>query len=350
MTPFFSIGVTTYNRRELLKQALRSIIGQTFSHFEVIVGNDYTEETLFSELLDIEDPRIRFVNHPRNLGEVGNMNSLLRMARGQYFTWLADDDMYAPDFLKVLHAAVVKFNFPPCAFTSSRVIHGTSFPAAAKNAGGQEQLLPGRQFLRMYLGGKLKVIGTYGVFETETIRRMGGVERLCDAPMGPYGEYMLLIRCGLLKNVAYVDAPLVFYCSHEQAWGISNTEVDLYKIAGENLVGKGIEVLRTPELKEDLHHNLFPILKLVLENVVVRTQTRDNSVHVRQVIAYLFCIKRQIDQLKGSVLYWTALASLSRVVVWLAWPVVQLKLKSLAPPGLKKFIRTVCAFWAKRHE
>ena len=39
--PFFSIGVTTYNRKELLKQTLISIINQTFTDFEVIVGNDY---------------------------------------------------------------------------------------------------------------------------------------------------------------------------------------------------------------------------------------------------------------------------------------------------------------------
>ena len=42
LSPFFSIGVTTYNRRELLKCTLDSIIKQKFSDFEVIVGNDYT--------------------------------------------------------------------------------------------------------------------------------------------------------------------------------------------------------------------------------------------------------------------------------------------------------------------
>lgn len=84
--PFFSIGVTTYNRRELLKQVLDILIKQTFSDFEVIVGNDYPQEILTAELLGIYDPRIRFVNHPKNLGEVGNMNALLEVSRGRYFT------------------------------------------------------------------------------------------------------------------------------------------------------------------------------------------------------------------------------------------------------------------------
>jgi glycosyltransferase involved in cell wall biosynthesis len=80
--PFFSIGVTTYNRHELLRETLNSILAQSFTDFEVIVGNDYTQEVLTGEMLGITDPRIRFVNHPRNLREVGNMNALLEMAKG----------------------------------------------------------------------------------------------------------------------------------------------------------------------------------------------------------------------------------------------------------------------------
>src|SRR5438034_1385314 len=37
--PLFSIGVTTYDRVELLVQTLSSILGQTFSDFDVIIGN-----------------------------------------------------------------------------------------------------------------------------------------------------------------------------------------------------------------------------------------------------------------------------------------------------------------------
>jgi len=71
--PFFTIGVTTYNRPDLLKQTLTSISAQTFTDFEVIVGNDYTPESLSAENLGINDPRIRFENYPQNLGEAQNM-------------------------------------------------------------------------------------------------------------------------------------------------------------------------------------------------------------------------------------------------------------------------------------
>ena len=82
MKPFFSIGVTTYNRPEMLKQTLMSISAQTFSDFEVIVGNDYIQEPLSAELLGIMDPRIRFINHPQNLGEARQYEHLARSEPG----------------------------------------------------------------------------------------------------------------------------------------------------------------------------------------------------------------------------------------------------------------------------
>ena len=140
LTPFFSIGVTTYNRPEMLKQTLMSIRAQTFADFEVIVGNDYAQEPLSAEFLGITDSRIRFINHPQNLGEAGNMNTLLNMSRGRYFTWQCDDDLYAPNFLGEVHSALVEFNYPTCVFTAYEFIYGNSFPELARTPSGQGKI------------------------------------------------------------------------------------------------------------------------------------------------------------------------------------------------------------------
>ena len=344
-TPFFSIGVTAYDRQELLKQTLLSLTEQTFSNFEVIVGNDYVQEPLSAQLLGIEDRRIRFVNNPRNMGELGNMNSLLGLSQGRYFTWIADDDLYAANFLEVDYAGLTGCNGPSCVFTSYKII-GEGTPAGdVKSYHGQEQLFTGRDFLRMYLKGKLKVIGVYGVFRSEWLRQIGGVESLCNAPIGLYGEQMLLVRSGLLEEIVYVDAPLVFYRAHEQAWGLSNRDSDQYKIAGENLVCKSLEVFKKPELQDDFQQNLLSILKVVLCNFVVRTSLRHKSVNMREVVAYLFSIKRQLTSLRGSTLYWSALASLGQAGVWVVWPFCKEKFKTVAPSSLVKVAYAIRSFF-----
>ena len=337
--PFFSIGVTTYNRHELLKQNLMSITGQTFPDFEVIVGNDFTQETLSAELLGIEDPRIRFVNHPQNLGELGNMNSLLGMARGRYFTWLFDDDLYALNFLEAAHSVLVKFGFLPCVFTSYEIFSGMSFPHLAKNLLWQEQLFSGRQFLRMSLSGKLKTMGCTGIYNTEYLRCIGGVERLCDGPIALHSEYFLLVRCGLLEKIAYIDAPLVLFRSSGQSQTWQLLSLDDWKRAGENLICKSIEVFSMPNLQEDFRQNFASILRLSVGYLVVKAT---KSMTVREVMVYLFSLKRLINPLRGTAMYWKALVGIGQVLgpaeVMLIWFGAKEKFKSTAPPSLVKLV------------
>ena len=116
MRPLFSIGVTTYNRNDLLVECLTSILQQDFQDMEVVIGNDYQEQTLTEDILGIHDPRITIVNHPANLGPIANANALIEMSSGRYFTLLADDDMHTKHFLHVMHDLLETCDYPPCIF------------------------------------------------------------------------------------------------------------------------------------------------------------------------------------------------------------------------------------------
>ena len=261
--PFFTIGVTTYNRRELLGQTLASILAQTFSDFEVIVGNDYTDEVLSGDLFGISDPRIRFVNHPRNLQEVGNMNALLAMASGRYFTWLADDDIYDPGFLRMAHEHLDKSGYPPGFFSSYRIFRGTDPPKTDEIPRGSIRVLSGRDFLGEYFAGTLKIISVYGLFDTGKLRSVvGGIEGLCASSVGLHAEYFFLLRCALLERIAYVDSPLVLFRTHAGSWGGTNMELDKYREAGGELLRRSGEVLRDPALRGDLTKHLLSICKI----------------------------------------------------------------------------------------
>jgi glycosyltransferase involved in cell wall biosynthesis len=276
--PFFTIGVTTYNRRDLLRQALNSILAQTFDDFEVIVGNDYQAEILSGENLGISDPRIRFVNHSHNLQEVGNMNALLAMASGRYFTWLADDDLYEPDFLRTGHDLLVGNGFSPVCFSSYRVVQGTAAPSPEAAARNSVWVLTGREFLNRYFAGRLPIISIYGLFDTAKLRSVvGGVEELCDSAVGLYGEYIFLVRCALFEPIIYSNAPLVLYRKHDEAWGCTNLELDKYRGAGPELVRRCGEVLRHPSLAGDLSKHLLAVCAMHLYNYAAKLGSRQMS-------------------------------------------------------------------------
>ena len=347
-TPYFTIGVTTYNRPELLRQTLVSIITQTFTDFEVIVGNDYVKEPLSAELLDIRDSRIRFVNHPRNLGEAPNMNTLLDLSRGRYFTWQCDDDLYAPHFLEEVHSALVKFNFPPCVFTSYEFIYGTSFPDASKTISGKRQLLPGREFLRTYWSGKLKAMGCTGVYDKEYLKRIGGVECLTDTSTPLYSEHLLLVRAGLLPYVAHIDEPLIKYRIHEGAWGCTATDLKLYRQVSQGLVRECITVFTEPELRDDFDQNMASVLNFVVSEYFSKTRARDGLLSRHESIPFFFSLKKQFRVLEGSALHRVALINWGWTGLRLAWWLVtRFNLKAAIFPAFFRFASELRSFFGR---
>jgi glycosyltransferase involved in cell wall biosynthesis len=263
--PFFTIGIATYNRHGLLKEALLSILAQDFSNYEVIVGNDYQAEFLTEETIGVSDSRIRFVNHPQNLREVGNMNALLQMASGRYFTWLFDDDLYEPGFLHAAYDVLERTGFPPALFPSYKIIRGTNLNQSEPVTCGRVQVFDGREYLRQYFTGCAKLISTCGLFETKTLKQVvGGVEELSTSVIGLYCEYDFLVRCALLERVVYMDAPFVIFRAHSDSWGDTNIELKIYLEAGEQLVRRSSRILQYPPLRSDYLRNLLGVCKIHL--------------------------------------------------------------------------------------
>lgn len=98
-----SVIMLTYNREHLVSRAIESILTQTYRDFEfLIVDNGSTDRS--GEIADTYaagDPRVRVVHRER--GSIGaGRNTGLDAARGEYITFIDDDDWVEPDFLAFL--------------------------------------------------------------------------------------------------------------------------------------------------------------------------------------------------------------------------------------------------------
>lgn len=318
-TPFFSIGVTTYNRPDMLKQTLRSIIVQTFPDFEVIIGNDYNLERLSKDFLNVRDPRIRIVNHPQNLGEAQNMNTLLSLSRGRYFTWQCDDDLYAPNFLAEIYSSLIKFQWPACVFTSYEFIYGTSDPDPMETVAEQGRIFTGREFLRMYWAGKLKAMGCTGVYEKDLLKQMGGVQCLTDTSIPLYSEHLLLVRAGLQAKVAHIDEPLIKYRIHDAAWGCTAKDLLLYRQACHNLIRESLPIFSDPKLRRDFRRNIASLLKFVVFEFFCKARAGNGWLSRHWVVPFYFSLIKLFNPLRGTTLYASAILGWGLTGIQLSW-------------------------------
>lgn len=98
--PLVSAGVVVYNQRDIIEDTIDSVLGQTYEHLEIVVGDDgSTDGTqgILRELRTRYPDRIRLVLAEENRGITANCNAVLDACRGEYVAWLAGDDRWCAD-------------------------------------------------------------------------------------------------------------------------------------------------------------------------------------------------------------------------------------------------------------
>lgn len=107
--PLVSVLTATYNRRELLGEAIASVLAQNFDDWEMLVLDDGSEPGARPIVVSFADSRLRYIplNHA---GLPTARNHGLVLARGEYIAFLDDDDLYHPEKLAV---EVAHFNANP---------------------------------------------------------------------------------------------------------------------------------------------------------------------------------------------------------------------------------------------
>jgi glycosyltransferase involved in cell wall biosynthesis len=99
MTPFFSVIIPVFNRADILEQALRSVLEQTFQDFEIVVVDDGSHDRPEDVVAKVNDPRIRLLRQP-NAGGAAARNKGFDEARGRFVALLDSDDRFLPRHLE----------------------------------------------------------------------------------------------------------------------------------------------------------------------------------------------------------------------------------------------------------
>lgn len=106
--PVLSVGMPVYNSAAFITEALDSILGQTFSNFELIITDNASDDGTsdICQAIARADSRVRYRRHAVNIGCPRNYNAAIEFARGAYFKWTSSNDICQPRFLETCVAAL----------------------------------------------------------------------------------------------------------------------------------------------------------------------------------------------------------------------------------------------------
>jgi glycosyltransferase involved in cell wall biosynthesis len=226
MPPLVSVGIPAYNRPESMERAVRSVLGQTLGDLEVIVSDDASTDpgvARLGERLAEEDPRVRYVQQPRNLGHDRNYQHVLELATGPYFMWLSDDDWLDPAYVERCLAALEADPGVAIAWGTARYYRGREhliderpMDLTARRAGARVV----SYFARVNVNGPL-----FGLMRRSELLAAGGF------PDVPGGDWLLVARMAARGQVLTVRDVHI----HRSATGLGSDQEELARSFG--LVG-----------------------------------------------------------------------------------------------------------------
>lgn len=195
-----SIVLPVYNGAAHMAGSVESILNQTYQNWELIIVNDCsTDETLeIARAYQKKDLRIRVLSNERNLKLPSTLNVGFAEAKGEYYTWTSDDNMYMPEALSKLSQELSLDR--DCVMVYSNM---TDIDADGKEIATTKRLSP-----EYIVTGN--VIGASFLYRAETARQIGGY----DANLFLAEDYDYWIRIYCSGKLKHIDESLYYYRRH----------------------------------------------------------------------------------------------------------------------------------------
>jgi glycosyltransferase involved in cell wall biosynthesis len=209
MTPTLSIALPVYNGERYLRQALDSILEQTFTDFELLIADNASTDATAEIAAEYRarDPRIRYHRNSQNVGAARNFNLAFELTSGRYFKWAADDDLAHPEFLERCVAALERDPGAVLAYPKARVIdeHGNEIldydPTFATHSESSATRL--EAMLEYH-----KCFQVFGVIRRDALHKTDLIGAYA------HGDGVLLARLGLLGRFAEIPDYLFYPRRH----------------------------------------------------------------------------------------------------------------------------------------
>jgi glycosyltransferase involved in cell wall biosynthesis len=210
--PLVTICIPTYNRPEMLRHSLQSVLCQSYRHLEVIVSDNASDTDTAAVVDSFGDDRVRVDRLATNIGLHGNLSRCLHLGTGKYRVMLHDDDLMLPGNVQ---SKVAFFETHPnvgLLHSAFRHINSDSLPYGPVNNwtnAKKDIVQPGYEYIRESIAE-----GGITCVSSVMLRSDLVVNESFDVDDGPYCDLGLWLRVAQRADVGFLTAPLSGYRMH----------------------------------------------------------------------------------------------------------------------------------------
>ena len=225
MSPLISITIPSF-KIKFLKEAIESILAQTYNNWELIIVDDASPEDIKSVVDKFDDKRIKYFRNEKNCGAidvVDNWNICLKHCSGEYVICMGDDDMLTPDCLEEYGKLIEKY-------PGLHVYHAmTDVSDENGNVIGHQRKRPEYQTCAELIlhrwSGDIQFIGDF-CYEVKSLRKEGGYYKL---PLAWASDDITAVRAASYNGIANTQTSTFLYRSNTQSITQSKTNgIKLY--------------------------------------------------------------------------------------------------------------------------
>ncbi|HUO20945.1 MAG TPA: glycosyltransferase family 2 protein [Caulobacteraceae bacterium] len=204
-TPLVSVVIPHYNRVAVLGETLRTVLAQTYPHWEVVIVDDCSPQDPREALAEfLADPRIRLVRLEANGGASAARNVGIGEATGDLIAFLDSDDHWRPQKLEKQVALAVSAPDPERVIVTTLIEkHGATATTFEPSRG----VAPGESFDHyLFLNG--------GIAQTSSVMtsRSAALAIGFDARLRQFEDYLFFLKAGGLGLThLFVPEPMVIW-------------------------------------------------------------------------------------------------------------------------------------------
>jgi len=210
MKPLISVVIPAYNKADLIRETIESVIAQTYSNFEIIFVDDGSTDNTSEIVKSIKDNRLKYYYQTNSGLPAKPRNKGVELSNGEYIAFLDHDDLWIKNKLEKQIAVIKKDSKIALVSTNAIFILNdkkTNTPLIKKLKSGY---FNDRDFLP-----EIKVIQSTVLMKRSVFVSMGGFKE--DIDLKAREDYDLWLRMYPKYSCYYIEECLAYYRKYDSS-------------------------------------------------------------------------------------------------------------------------------------